>query len=364
MPRYKMLPATKWSLDYEKYTPAELREIIYDRMGATLNSKETRTIQNCNQYQLINRLRKLDWEASFPRFMELPAELRVSVYELLLVDASKQDGNEANYVWQSLERNSSTLHPAVLRTSKKVYSEARPILYQKNEFRATIVYTEEDHYRSISRPGCVLTIIQPGSSASFRQLISYSDRSPYLVPLFKSRTIGMLRSLTHLTLDLNLVTPREHESDEFVPKARNAIACLCLSLVGTSKMKKLTINVETGHPQERSKVNFARILWPLVFLCTDIVVGFEGVDELLETSTAKWRRDPHSEVSYGRHIAKIRQRCNEEIAKKDSDRVNLHGLELALASINDIVNLSATWTGMRSEADRAEAAGLKKESLL
>jgi hypothetical protein len=33
-------------------------------------------------------------------------------------------------------------------------------------------------------------------------------------------------------------------------------------------------------------------------------------------------------------------------------------------SMDDIVNLSAAWTGMRSEADRLEAAGLKKESLL
>jgi hypothetical protein len=374
MAHYKMLPATKWSLDYERLTAAELRQLIHDRMGATLDQKETRTIRNCNRYQLINRLRKLDREGSFPRFMELPPELRVSVYEFLLVDTTEQDGNEADPLMRSLGHHSSTLHPAVLRTSKQVYSEAQPVLYQKNKFRATIVYSDEEKYRWGPRPGCLLTVIQSGSRAPFRQKESYFDRSPSLYLLFKSRAIGMLRSLTHLTLYLNLVTPGEEESDGYVPRTCNSIACLCLSLTGASKMKEQTINVEVGHPQERSKVDFARILWPLAFLRTDIEVRFEGIAELLKTSTAGLRRDPHAEASYGRHIARIRQRCNEEIAKQGSDRVGLHDVEVALTSMNyfgdhfismdDIVNLSAAWTGMRNKADSVEAEDLGKKSLV
>ena len=107
---------------------------------------------------------------------------------------------------------------------------------------------------------------------------------------------------------------------------------------------------------------------------TDIEVRFEGIAELLKTTTAGWKRDPHAETSYGRHIARIRQRCNEEIAKQGSDHVRLHGLEVALTSMNyfgdhfvsmdDIVNLSAAWTGMRNEADRVEAEGLERKSIL
>lgn len=373
MPRQKMLPATEWSLDYEKFTPAELRLLIHDRMGVTLDKKETRTIQNCNRYQLINRLRKLDREGSFPRFMELPPELRISVYEFLLVDTTGHDANEADSEWRSFGHYSSTLHPAVLRTSKQIYSEAQPVLYQKNKFGAKIVYYKEESQRYGPMSGCVLTVTQPGSRASFRQTMDPFDCGPHLHRLFANRAIGMLRSLTHLTLDLNLVTPGEHESNRYVPRARDVFASLCLSLTGASKMKELTIKVEVGHLQEKSKKYVARILWPLAFLRTDIVVKFEGIDELMKTPTAGWRRDPHSEASYGRHIARIRQRCNAEIAKQGSNAGDLRGLESALASMNyygdefvtldEIVNLSPAWTGMRIEADLVEAMDLEKSIL-
>lgn len=54
--------------------------------------------------------------------------------------------------------------------------------------------------------------------------------------------------------------------------------------------------------------------------------------------------------------------------------VGLRGFEAAIASMNyfgdefvrmdDIVNLSAAWTGMRSEADYFEATGLERASIL
>ena len=180
--------------------------------------------------------------------------------------------------------------------------------------------------------------------------------------------------MTHLTIDLSLATLGDDESDEYVPKARDAIACLCLSLSGASKMKELAINVSVEPRLFRSKADFARILWPLVFLRTDIVVKFEGIDELLETTTAHPKKASHAEATYGRHIAQIRERCVEEIEKHGSDLAGLRSVEAALASMNyfgdefvsmyDIVNLSAAWTGMRSEADRVEAMGMEKQSLL
>lgn len=112
----------------------------------------------------------------------------------------------------------------------------------------------------------------------------------------------------------------------------------------------------------------------LVFLRTDIVVKFEGTTEILKTSTAVWPRSSHAEASYGRHIAKTRHLCIQEIKNQGKNVVGLRGVEAAVASMNyfedefvsmdDIVNLSATWTSMRSEADRVGAVGLKKWDLL
>jgi len=110
--------------------------------------------------------------------------------------------------------------------------------------------------------------------------MSSSPEDPFLGDLFKSDAMGTLRSLTQMTINLSPVTEEDRESNEYVPRARDAIACLCLSLTGASKMKELTINIGLGHPRERSKVDLARILWPLVFLRTDIVVKFEGIAEL------------------------------------------------------------------------------------
>jgi hypothetical protein len=368
MPRHYKLEGSPWSLDYEKYPAAELREFIEARIGTTLSEKERRTIGNCNRYQLANRLRKIDLASTFPRFMELPPEIRLSVYELLLVDIRERSDYGLITNWYS-GPDRFRLHPAVLGTSKQIHSEAQPILYRKNKFEATIMAVK---YRQ--RTECLLKVVLPGRAYPYRRTMASSREISFLRELFRSSTMGRLRCLTHLTINLNLLTPEDHESNGYVPRARDAVACLCLSLTGSSKMKELTINVGLGDPQGRGKVDFARILWPLVFLRTDIVVEFEGIAELLRTTTTDARSVPHAEAFYGKHIAKIRQLCTKEIGKQGSGLVDFRDVEAALASMSffgdefvqmdDIVNLSTAWTGMRGEADRVEAMGLEKESLL
>lgn len=360
-----------WSLDYEKYPAPELRTFIEARIGTTLSKKERRTIGNCNKFQLAKRLHKLDLASTFPRFMELPPELRLGVYELLLVDTRERDEDGLVKDRDDEQPDNSKLHPAVLRTSKQIYAEARPILYQKNKFSVRMVYSMKTPRWSVPIIGCYCIVMRPGRMTSFFQKTFTSRHSPALSRLFGHPVMGMLRSLTHLTINLSLVTPGDYESDDYVPKARDAIASLCLSLAGASKMKELTINVNVDPKRsQRSKVDFARILWPLVFLRTDIVVKFEGITEILKTSTAGWPRNSHAEASYGRHIAKTRHLCIQEIENNGTSFVGLRGVEAAVASMNyfgdefvsmdDIVNLSAAWTGMRSEADRVEAVGLER----
>jgi len=66
--------------------------------------------------------------------MELPPELRLAVYELLLVDTGLREKRRSREFgdYDYIGRRSK-VHPAValLRASKKIYLEARPVLYNK-----------------------------------------------------------------------------------------------------------------------------------------------------------------------------------------------------------------------------------------
>lgn len=337
--------------------------VLETRTGTTLNEAQLQKVRDHGNYPLIDRLRQMDREATFPRFVELAPELRLGVCEVLLTAEKKTHRHEGM----------PALHPAVLRTSKQVYSEAMPILYKKNKFRVNIWYSETSswfHHAGIV-PVCTLAINRPGGEFSFYHRTGTSTVPVLRSLLEHSSAMHMLRSLTHLTINFSVVTPGDDESDDYVPKARDAIACLCLSLTGASKMKQPTINVNVDPKRpQRSKVDFARILWPLVFLRTDIVVKFAGITEIQKTSAAGWPRNSHAEAPYGRHIAKTRHLCMQEIENHGTNVVGLRGVEAAVASMNffgdefvsmdDIVNLSAAWTGMRSEADRVEAAGLER----
>jgi hypothetical protein len=254
MPRHYKLEGSPWSLDYEKYSAAELREFIEARIGSTLSEKERQTIGNCNRYQLANRFRKIDLMSTFPRFMELPPEIRLSVYELLLVDIRERSDYGLITNWYS-GPDRFRLHPAVLGTSKQIHSEAQPVLYRKNKFEVTIMAVK---YRQ--KTECLFKVVLPGRAYPYRRTMSSSREKSFSRELFKSSTMGRLRSLTHLTINLSLLTPEDHQSDELVPPVRDAIACLCLSLTGASKMKELTINVDFGDLQEKSKIHFARML--------------------------------------------------------------------------------------------------------
>jgi len=179
--------------------------------------------------------------------------------------------------------------------------------------------------------------------------------------------MGMLHMLQNLTVDLSLVTPGEDESYVYVAKACDAIASLCLSLTGASKMEELTIKVEPNYPQ-RDNIDLHRILWPLMFLRTSIVVIFEGIPAIPETTLTHLGMMPQAEAYYGRMIALVRERCNKQIDKHGWDDDGLGGVDAAIQSlehfgewfisIDDIVNLSATWRGIRSQADHVEAMRL------
>ncbi|GAB7336228.1 hypothetical protein MBLNU13_g08993t2 [Cladosporium sp. NU13] len=312
-PKVPIRPA--WSLEYEKYPAAELRTFIEARIGTTLSKKERRTIGNCNRFQLEKRLYKLDLASTFPRFMELPPELRLSVYELLLVDTSVAGSRHVII--------------AFVISWRGCWNKR----FNAGEWREVNVLSKKEDFL----PGRMTMQLHPMIGTE-KGGVTTEHTSLALNLLFCKMEPGFFR--LPILIFYQAV---------FIPFA---IACLCLSVAGASKMKELTINV-AAEPR---------------LLRRNIVVKFEGIAEILKTSTTAPKTVPHAEAFYGRHIARIRQRCNEEIAKHGSDLVALRGIEAAhfgdeFVTMEDLVDLSTAWAGMRSEADRVEAMGLEKASL-
>lgn len=98
------------------------------------------------------------------------------------------------------------------------------------------------------------------------------------------------RGLKHLTVDVELVTPRRPLYDREHPvtcaiHARDVITAVCLALTSTSKIEQLTIKV-TFEDSQASDADLAEIMWPLIFLRTDVVVKVEGISEVLQRETS------------------------------------------------------------------------------
>jgi hypothetical protein len=201
-----------------------------------------------------------------------------------------------------------------------------PVLYKQNKFRAAIEYSEQPSWSRPSRsmPFYTFSVYRPGGQASFHHMVNAGLTSVFrhrtetsftsiLRPLFESPvTAHMLRILTHLTIDLGLVTPRgkKQESDEYSVKACDAIKSLCLALAGASKLEELSIIVKPGD-QDSSDVDPADIMWPLLLLRSDITVKFEGI--IADPEKMSTRKRPESiDPAFCQRIALVRQLGNIE----------------------------------------------------
>lgn len=342
------------TLDYEYCTAAELCEFLKERTGTTINKE-----QSDNVDLLTKRLRELDRQWTFPRFVELPLELRLDVYEALLVE-------------------SDTLHPAILRTSKQIHSEALPVLYRRNKFGARVKYCMvEPYWRGAPIVGCCLKINRNEGDSMFHQHIPLRLSLDTLRRrLFQDRTMGMLRMLTHFTIDLDLGTPGKEDTEAYVCQAHDAILSLCLAFIGPSKLKELTIKVNTNDSHVTS-TSPDSILWPLVFLRTDTVVKIEGADAVPVSEREEVEglyMNPDQEALFGSSIARVRRLCSEEIENRgweNDDGENdawpadgvrkieraLYGVDFygtGLIWLDDILSSSPVWERIRFEADRME----------
>jgi hypothetical protein len=347
-----LIQAPEWLLDYDRCSLEELRAFIEQRTGAAVNERGI----------LAAHLRKLDHTRKFPRFMELPPELRIDVYETLLVDDRPRDQKG----WLIDDRDDCKLYTAVLRTSKQVYAEARPVLYNKNKFSVMIGYTWKG-----SRPGPAplghsrigLRVVRPGAKFSFHRWIGSADcPSPLELSLLRW---PMLRGLKHLTIDLGLMTlepsPDGWEEVAYAVHAREAVTAMCLGLSGASKLEHLTIKVTFEDPQA-SDADLAEIMWPLIFLRSDVVVRVEGISEVLQRETPvdyeerarkKALLSHQKKTAFVGLIAKVRKRCaegNDDIMELLAKLVPL-GVWVDMA---DIVNSNLKWRALQRKIDALE----------
>jgi hypothetical protein len=216
-----------------------------------------------------------------------------------------------------------TLHPTILRATKHIHLEALAVLYRLNKFRAKIEYCNVEHpFRSImvsSAVGCSPTITGPGGEPTFHQEMPRTlGYASWLRRLLRDQTMGMLRALTHFTIDLDLVTPGKSESNDYVNHAHNAMSSLCLAFIGRSNSKELTIKVNTGD-SEVTNTNLALFLWPLLFLPTGVVVKIQGASALPVAEPAELAglyMGPTEERGFGRQIADVRRICSAEIESR------------------------------------------------
>jgi hypothetical protein len=167
------------------------------------------------------------------------------------------------------------IHPAVLRTSKQIYSKARPILYNQDKPHVTIENVLEGsvHPGSSARAPSIihtrlgpvnpmsstwaLNIVHPGCRFSFHQKMPCHMHASMLGRFFTCSAMGMMRAMKTLTVNLNLVTPQDRELAP-LSRACDAVAALCLSLTGISKLEELTIKL--SFDRSLSDEDLARLL--------------------------------------------------------------------------------------------------------
>lgn len=83
------------------------------------------TIRELSKSEMVSHLKTLDTQRTFRRFMDLPPELRLNIYQrALLVDGQESGKN----------------HSALLRVSKLIHRESEPVLYYENTFCIQIKY--------------------------------------------------------------------------------------------------------------------------------------------------------------------------------------------------------------------------------
>ncbi|KAI5363649.1 hypothetical protein Slin15195_G093020 [Septoria linicola] len=160
----------QFALDYNGCTRVQLHRFIKDR------TIRTRTNSKTKKALLVKVLQTLDQTANF-RFMDLPAEMRNIIYELLLT-RNKFAGMKA--------------YPALLRASKQMYKEGYGVLMAESVLCAGF-----RHLKDFVRPGTKMT--------GDIDLVLCEYESAYFT-LELGHRLGRLPKLSEVSLDVEFGT--------------------------------------------------------------------------------------------------------------------------------------------------------------
>ncbi|KAF2190510.1 hypothetical protein K469DRAFT_721385 [Zopfia rhizophila CBS 207.26] len=97
------------------------------------SSDPERGYSSSKLHEVVRQSPSLQKSPGFSPFLELPAELRLSIYEYLVVANEPLQGRPAK------ENKAYCLSLAILRVNRQVYEEARSIFFGKNTFLITSV---------------------------------------------------------------------------------------------------------------------------------------------------------------------------------------------------------------------------------
>lgn len=142
-------------LPYDVYSLAELKAFARERKIPLPHGRLSASL-------LICQLERADDDATFPRFSDLPPELRQLVFEWYFVSIAKE---RTLLIFKQ---------PPVTRVSRLFRHEALPLLYRLCTFELEIMTCQsfpQDLYRVKKRPACVLE----GHSHDFIENISMAN---------------------------------------------------------------------------------------------------------------------------------------------------------------------------------------------
>lgn len=227
-------------LDYFSCNLEELRKFIKDR--GMLGDDEYGKLRYWGKARLANRLIAMDQSSTFLRFLDLPPELRLWIYrELLVVDNSR----------------TGKVHAALLRTSRLIHKEAKPVLYGENKFSVWSGISKGAHAYSRSQALQFTHVHFPGHDLLYEES-ELTLGGPTTILGFNT-----LREVQHLTIHLGLPT------SFWAKESRRAVACLGLMLSGTSKIKHLTFIIRDWPEKDRDSL-LAVLSWSAALLQADV----------------------------------------------------------------------------------------------
>lgn len=116
-------------MQYSIWGTADLRDFL-KRRGLLVPKKET------SKTALVEMLEAADYSPKFPRFMELPPEIRVMIYRhsmRSIIDGHTSD-SAANYL---------PLEPGIVHASRLIRAEALPVFYSTKTFPLHIAATSK-----------------------------------------------------------------------------------------------------------------------------------------------------------------------------------------------------------------------------